>query len=103
VSLRQIRAVIDGRVYPPVEGLEMATGPSAQSGNVIVSITVPAQSPSLKPFIVHGSLVDRKTEGEFISIVRRRGESSIAMGHREIHSWLAAGKRLMSGDAPKDQ
>jgi hypothetical protein len=103
VSLRQLRAAIDARVYPPVEGLELVVGPRTQSGNVIVLIEVPNQPSSSKPFIVHGALVGRKIEGEFVSIVRRRGEASIAMGHREIHSWLVAGRRLMSGERRSDE
>ena len=102
VSLRRLRAVIDSRVYPPIEGLEVTVGPPAQSGNVIVLVSVPTQPPSSKPFIVHGAMVGGKVEGEFISIVRRRGEASITMGHREIHSWLVAGRRFISGEDPRE-
>jgi hypothetical protein len=103
LSLRQAQAVIDARVYPPIEGIELFTGPVSGSSNVTLLISIPPQPASLKPFIVHGAIVGRKVEGEFISIVRRRGEGSIPMGYTEIHAWLVAGRRLMLGERSPEE
>ncbi|HEX7611252.1 MAG TPA: ATP-binding protein, partial [Candidatus Limnocylindrales bacterium] len=103
LSLRRAQAVIDARVYPPIEGIELFTGPVSDSSNVTLLISIPPQPASLKPFVVHGAIVGRKVEGEFISIVRRRGEGSIPMGYTEIHAWLVAGRRLMLGERSPEQ
>ena len=100
LSVRQVRAIIDARVYPVIEGLDLGIGQIRGSENVVAWISILPQPASAKPFIVHGAIVGRKVEGTFISIVRRRGEGSIVIGPREIHAWLAAGRRLISGDGP---
>jgi hypothetical protein len=35
---------------------------------------------------VHGAIAGDKTEGAFISIVRRRGEGSITISAKQIHA-----------------
>ena len=61
-------------------------------------IDVPPQPEELKPFLVHGAIVDGRVEGTFISIVRRRGEASIPMTAPMIHAQIAAGRALLRGD-----
>ena len=94
-STRRARAVIDGRVYPPVAGLGLSVDAIAGSSNVIASITVPRQDERLKPFVVHGAVIGRKVDGAFISVVVRRGEESIVLTAPELQTWLAAGRRLL--------
>jgi hypothetical protein len=36
-------------------------------------------------------------EGSFITIVRTRGDQSIAVRAEEIHAWLSAGRSLLRG------
>jgi hypothetical protein len=62
---------------------------------MLVLIDVPPQPEELKPFLVHGAIVNGRIEGAFISIVRRRGESSIPITAPMIHSTLAAGRALL--------
>jgi hypothetical protein len=57
-------------------------------------IDIPPQPEELRPFLVHGAIVNGRVEGAFISIVRRRGESSIPITAPMIHSTLAAGRGL---------
>jgi hypothetical protein len=96
--VRHARAV-DNRVFPPVEGLTIEEV-DAGSG-VLIVINVPPQPEELKPFLVHGAIVNGKTEGAFISIVRRRGEESIPITPQSIHSTLAAGRALLRrGEVP---
>jgi hypothetical protein len=40
---------------------------------MLILIDVPPQPEELKPFLVHGAIVDGRAEGAFVSIVRRRG------------------------------
>lgn len=70
---------------------------------MLILIDVPPQPEELKPFLVHGAIVDGKVEGAFISIVRRRGEGSIPITAQAIHSTLAAGRALLRrGELPRD-
>jgi hypothetical protein len=93
--LRRYRDVLDRRIHPPIEGLEVEK--VAVSGGDLICIRVPAQPEELKPFLVHGAVVAGRHEGGFISIVRRRGEHSIPVTGPAIHSMLAAGRALLRG------
>lgn len=91
--LRRHRQAIDNRLFPPPDGLtveEVMVG----AGRLIV-LHVPPQPEELKPFLVHGAIVDGHIEGAFISIVRRRGEASIPVTAAAIHTSLAAGRALL--------
>jgi hypothetical protein len=86
---------IDARVYPAVVGLRVQRLPIIGSDLVIGYVRIPHQDPSLEPFLVHGAIVGRKVEGSFISIVKRRGDQSLSVRAEELHTWLAAGRRLV--------
>jgi hypothetical protein len=90
------RAVLDARVYPPIEGLRVETMDYG-GGRGLLIVVVPPQPEQLKPFLVHGALVGSRVEGAFISVVRRRGEASIPISAPAIHSMLAAGRSLLQG------
>ncbi|MER5392434.1 ATP-binding protein [Saccharopolyspora sp. NPDC002686] len=90
----RVQGIIDQRVYPPMRGLEIFKTP--QKGDLcVLSIVVPPQLEHEKPFLVHGAIVAGKTEGVFFSVVRRRGEGSIPVTAREVHSMLAAGYGIL--------
>lgn len=89
--------IVDQRVYPPVRGLEIYSIGAGKEHAIIV-IIIPAQREQDKPFLVHGEVIDERTERVFFSIVRRRGESSIPVTAREVHALLAAGYRTMRRD-----
>jgi hypothetical protein len=70
---------------------------------MLILIDVPPQPEELKPFLVHGAIVDGEAQGAFISIVRRRGDGSIPVTAPMIHSMLAAGRALLRrGELPRD-
>jgi hypothetical protein len=71
---------------------------------MLLVLHLPPQVEELKPFLVHGAIVDGRTEGAFISIVRRRGESSIPVTAAAVHASLAAGRALLRrGQLPPEQ
>ena len=89
---------IDGRLFPPVQGLIIRNTPAPMSGGRVgymLAVYVPAQPEEMKPFLVHGAIVRGKVEGAFISIVQRRGEHSIPITAPAIHATLAAGRALL--------
>lgn len=97
---RHLKA-IDRRVFPPPDGLSVEQ--VTVSGGYIVLIDVPSQPEEHKPFLVQGAIAsDGRTEGAFISIVRRRGEDSIPISAVAIHATLAAGRALLRrGELPE--
>lgn len=101
---RRYRQIIDNRVFPPIEGLLVESVPDGHgASNGLLLIHVPAQPGELKPFLVHGAIVGGKTEGAFISIIRRRGEQSIPVRPESIHAALAAGLALLRSRGETNQ
>jgi hypothetical protein len=94
LNVRRYRAVIDRRVFPPVEGLQVEVVEMDPDSGMLL-VTVPPQPDELKPFLVHGAIVGDRADGASISIVRRRGEDSIPVTAPGIHAMLAAGKGVM--------
>ncbi|WP_139134573.1 ATP-binding protein [Streptomyces sp. TP-A0874] len=91
-TVRKYQGTLEHHLYPPPDFLEIETFMTPKGGMVLVH--VPPQPEELKPFLVHGAIVDGKIEGAFISIVRRRGEGSIPITAAAIHATLAAGRAL---------
>lgn len=92
-SPEQHRKVIDARVYPAVEGLRVDQVALSDDSAVLV-IEIPRQPEFLKPFLVHGAVIDGRVDGSFISIVRRRGSHSIVTDPSQLHSQLAVGRAV---------
>jgi hypothetical protein len=92
-TMRQYQQALESRLYPPPDLLSIEPVGTSELGLVLIDI--PPQPEELKPFLVHGALIDGDVEGAFISIVRRRGESSIPTTAPMIHSTLAAGRALL--------
>ncbi|MFE2681886.1 RNA-binding domain-containing protein [Streptomyces mirabilis] len=100
-TLHRYHVALKDHLYPPPDFLQVEQVPSS-AGNLVI-IHVPPQPEELKPFLVHGSIVDGAVEGAFVSIVRRRGEESIPITAAAIHSTLAAGRALLRrGQLPTD-
>ncbi|MGW3186110.1 ATP-binding protein [Kitasatospora sp. NPDC001119] len=98
-TLRQYQDAIEKHLYPPPDLLDIEMVP-ADGGNLVV-LHIPPQPEEIKPFLVHGAIVDGRVQGAFISIVRRRGESSIPITAPAIHATLAAGRALLRrGELP---
>jgi hypothetical protein len=57
-------------LHPPPDNLRIEAVDMPDDGMLIL-IDVPPQPEELKPFLVHGAIIDGKAEGKFISIVRR--------------------------------
>lgn len=91
--------VLDQRLFPPPDSMTVEA--VKMNDEMIIVVDVPPQPEELKPFLVHGAIVDGDVEGAFISIVRRRGEASIPTTAPMIHSMLAAGRALLRrGELP---
>lgn len=99
-TLRRYQSALEHHLYPPPDLLDIEC--SAADGKGVVFVHIPPQPEELKPFLVHGAVVDGQVEGAFISIVRRRGEGSIPITAPAVHATLAAGRALLRlGQVPE--
>lgn len=100
-TVRRYRQAIENRLFPPPDSLSVESV-MLEDGKGLILIDVPPQPEDLKPFLVHGAIVDGKVEGAFISIVRRRDDASIPTTAPAIHATLAAGRALLRrGELPR--
>ncbi|MGA5270163.1 hypothetical protein [Streptomyces lydicamycinicus] len=90
---RKYEYAIEQHLYPPPDYLTIEL--VAHGEGMLVVLSLPPQAEELKPFLVHGAIVDGSVEGAFISIVRRRGEASIPITAPSIHATMAAGRALL--------
>jgi hypothetical protein len=99
-TVRRYRQAIERCLFPPPDNLSVESVLLGKEKGLIL-IDVPPQPEELKPFLVHGSIVDGKVQGTFISILRRRDDGSIPITAPMIHSTLAAGRALLRrGELP---
>lgn len=100
---RRYRQAIENRLFPFPMGLHIIPVETSQHQGLIL-VSIPPQDEELKPFLVHGAIVNGRIEGAYISIVRRSGEDSIPITAQQIHSTLAAGRALLRrGYVPPNQ
>lgn len=96
---RKYVQIINTRVYPPIEQLNVETVP-VPNGDLLL-IEIPPQVEELKPFFVHGAIIGDQTLGTFISIVQRGDEEVVSSHPAAIHSMLAVGRAfLRRGELP---
>jgi len=94
VDVEQYRSILDARIVPAVQGL-LVEAVELDHGKGLVMISVPPQPAELQPYLVHGAIVGDKVEGEFFSIVQRRGEASITTTASQIHGYIVAGRAFL--------
>lgn len=100
--LRRYQSALEQHLFPAPDSLDLER--LDVPGGMLVVLHLPPQPEELKPFLVHGAIVGGRAEGAFISIVRRRGESSIPVTAAAVHATLAAGRALLRrGQLPPEQ
>ena len=93
-TTRRYRQAIETRIFPFPTALNIRAIETHKCHGLVV-VSIPPQEEELKPFLVHGAIVDGHIEGAYVSIVRRSGEDSIPITAQQIHSTLAAGRALL--------
>jgi catechol 2,3-dioxygenase-like lactoylglutathione lyase family enzyme len=93
----RVADIVRSMVFPEPDGLaiEAVPVPSAGTGEGLIAVSVPPQDSVLKPFLVHGTLVERRYQAQFASIVERRGMTVYAQPVAALHAQLAAGRALL--------
>lgn len=90
---RQYHDILRSRLTPLIDGLHIESF-AADEGEVMC-IYIPPQREELKPFIVDGGTIDGTYSGSMLSIVRRRGEDTVALSAAEVHALLTAGRAFL--------
>ncbi|MEV0107200.1 RNA-binding domain-containing protein [Nocardia sp. NPDC050799] len=90
---RRYVQTIQNRIYPPPDGLRVEVLNGADGD--ITLIEIPAQPEELKPFLVHGAIIDGRVNNTFVSIVERLDDEGIPNSVASIHSVLAVGRALL--------
>ncbi|MFI7162846.1 helix-turn-helix domain-containing protein [Rhodococcus erythropolis] len=90
---RRYVQILQNRVYPPPDNLRVEV--IAVADGELVVIDIPAQPEELKPFLVHGAIIEGRVNDTFVSIVQRREDEGIPTSIASIHATLAAGRALL--------
>jgi hypothetical protein len=64
----------------------------------LVFVHVPPQDRLLKPFLVHGAVVDGRLHRQGVTLVERRDAMIYSQGIAALHAQLAAGSALLRGE-----
>jgi hypothetical protein len=98
----RLASIVRSMVFPePAELLvEAVPVASAAPDEGLIAVSVPPQDRVLKPFLVHGTLVDRRYQAQFASIVERRGATIYAQPIAALHAQIAAGRALLRLRSP---
>lgn len=101
--LQIYRDVLKARIHPPINGLQVGSV-SLRDNSDLVYIYVPAQAEENQPYIVSGAHIDCCYYPSGITIVRRYGDTCVAITAQEIHAALVVGRafirsRPRQGDA----
>ncbi|BCJ33840.1 hypothetical protein Athai_13430 [Actinocatenispora thailandica] len=91
-TVRRHRQALEAHVYPLPTGLDVEIVPA--DGGTLLVVHVPPQLDTVKPFLVHGAIVDDRVEGAFISIVRRHGEDTIPTTAPAVHAAMSINRVL---------
>lgn len=98
---RKVLSVLNRRVFPPIEQLDVFLAPSHSSaqptGSHLLVINVPPQPDELRPFLVVGQELNGKVHGNYLAIFQRHGEDIFASSPASVHAVVSAGLGLLRG------
>jgi hypothetical protein len=84
-------------IYPPIANLRVESSGIGQAGEILL-IDIPAQPEELRPFMVHGIVIDGNVNAGYISIPEREGEDTFFANMAAVHARLQAGRRQQMED-----
>lgn len=90
---RKYVQVLETKVIPPIENLAVEVIAYGESD--LVLIEVPPQNEENKPFLVHGAVLEGKTQGNFFSIVHRRNDEMASTHPAQVHANLTVGRAFL--------
>ncbi|WP_432989979.1 hypothetical protein [Dactylosporangium sp. CA-233914] len=96
-SAERIVEAIARCVFPPPDGL-VVDAVAVGGGRGVVFVIVPPQDRVLKPFLVHGGIIDGSHHQQGVTLVERRDATIYSAGIAALHAQIAAGGALLRGD-----
>lgn len=79
-----------GKVIPHILGLSVEVHRIREAG--VISIFVPPQPESVKPFLVSWDFKRARTLGHFVAVAERVGTAKHVYGPAQVYAWLQAGR-----------
>ncbi|MFB8039028.1 helix-turn-helix domain-containing protein [Streptomyces sp. NPDC056004] len=101
VDTETYRKLIDGRVYPHVEGLELRWT-ECNEGKGVLSIDIPAQPASARPFVIPAPTGKDQKSATGLAVPIRRGDQTVFWSAPEAHRRLSAGWMAIGAPAADD-
>jgi hypothetical protein len=96
-SAEQMLEAIARCVFPLPDGLvvdAVAVG-GESGGRGVVFVAVPPQDRVLKPFLVHGGIINGRHHQQGVTLVERRDATIYSAGIAALHAQIAAGGALL--------
>jgi hypothetical protein len=105
-SVERIYDIVRRTVFPPPEGLlvqAVTVASGADPGAGLLIVHVPPQDRVLKPFLVHGAVVDARHHQQGVTMVERRDTTIYVQGIAALHAQIAAGRALLRRENGPDR
>ncbi|MFG2632100.1 helix-turn-helix domain-containing protein [Streptomyces sp. NPDC048473] len=101
VDTETYRKLIDDRVYPHIEGLELRWTERSE-GKGVLSIDIPAQPASARPFVIPAPTGKDAKSVTGLAVPVRRGDQTVFWSAPEAHRRLSAGWMAIGSPAADD-
>ncbi|WNI20264.1 AlbA family DNA-binding domain-containing protein [Actinacidiphila sp. ITFR-21] len=101
VDTETYRKLIDERVYPHIEGLELKWV-ECGNGKGVLSIDIPAQPASARPFVIPPPTRKDSPSVAGLAVPVRRGDQTVFWSRQETHRQLSAGWMAIGAPATDD-
>jgi hypothetical protein len=95
---RTVMKILSRRVYPPIEQLKVFFAPTQHGhtpSDFLFVVAVPPQPRELYPFMVVGTVIDKKLLGNYLGVFQRHGEDVLASSAASLHAGLSTGLALL--------
>jgi len=89
------RQSLDRWIYPRLQDVAV-DAVEVEPGRGLLTMLIPPQPEPLWPFLVSGAVVGRKVLGNHFSLVRRRGDETVADTAAVAHGLMVAGRAALA-------
>jgi hypothetical protein len=93
------RNIVAQKIYPRVEGFEVDRVEGSMKGRGLVTLVIPPQPQTRRPFIVTGVVRGRAVLGAHLLIPVRREDDTALMDAASVHARLRLGEAVIEGRA----
>jgi hypothetical protein len=91
------RSIVADRVYPRVSGFEVERIEGTRKDWGLAVLVIPPQPEASGPFLVQGTLLDGKVQGNYVLLPVRREADTASMDAATLHARLRLGEQVIAG------